>query len=77
MPVDGWHIQPPEHVTVAADDVTPRYCPAAAHAHVPPAGPEKPVLQVQFVKAALPTGELEFDGQELHVELDEAPTAVE
>jgi hypothetical protein len=34
-------------------------------------------LQVQFTKAALPAGEFEFDGQTLHVELAEAPTAVE
>jgi hypothetical protein len=32
---------------------------------------------VQLVKAALPAGELEFDGQALHVEIPEAPTAVE
>ena len=43
----------------------------------PPAGPENPALQVQFVKAALPAGEVEFDGQALHVELAEAPTSVE
>ena len=35
-----------------------------------------PALQVQLVKAALPAGELEFDGQALHVELAEAPTAL-
>ena len=32
---------------------------------------------MQLVKAALPSGELEFNGQSLHVELPEAPTAVE
>jgi hypothetical protein len=32
---------------------------------------------VQLVKAELPAGELEFDGQELHVEFAKAPTAVE
>ncbi len=32
---------------------------------------------MQFVIAALPSGELEFDGQVRHVELAEAPTAVE
>jgi len=32
---------------------------------------------VHFVKAELPPGELEFDGQALHVEFAEAPTAVE
>ena len=36
-----------------------------------------PALQMQLVKAALPAGELEFDGQALHVELAEDPTAVE
>ena len=46
-------------------------------AHGPPFGPVDPVLQVQLVKAALPAGELEFDGQTLHVELAAAPTAAE
>ena len=40
-------------------------------------GSVHPALQVQFVKAELPTGELEFDGQALHVMLDEAPNSVE
>ena len=31
----------------------------------------------QLVKAALPTGEVELDGQAMHVELAEAPTPVE
>jgi hypothetical protein len=43
----------------------------------PPVGPENPALQVQFVNAALLAGELEFDGQAMHVEVAEAPTAVE
>jgi hypothetical protein len=34
-------------------------------------------LQVQFAKAELPVGELEFDGQEKHVEVAEAPNDVE
>jgi hypothetical protein len=42
-----------------------------------PAAPEKPRLQVQLVIVVLPAGELEFDGQMLHVELAEAPNAVE
>jgi hypothetical protein len=45
--------------------------------HMLPSGPEKPALQVQLVKAALPAGELDFDGQELHVEFAEGPTAAE
>ncbi len=32
---------------------------------------------MQLVKDALPEGELELDGQALHVELAETPTAVE
>jgi hypothetical protein len=32
---------------------------------------------VQLVKAVLPAGELEFDGQARHVEFAEAPTAVD
>jgi hypothetical protein len=45
--------------------------------HVPPSVPDDPALQVQFLKTALPTGEFEFDGQAVHVELAEAPAAVE
>ena len=33
----------------------------------PPAGPEKPELQEQFVNAELPAGEKEFEGQAVHV----------
>jgi hypothetical protein len=53
------------------------YFPAAHAAHGPTFGPVDPALQVQLVKAALPSGEVEFDGQALHVEFAEAPTAVE
>jgi hypothetical protein len=53
------------------------YCPATHAAHGSPFGPVDPALQVQFAKAALPEGELEFDGQTLHVKLAEASTAVE
>ena len=38
VPVDGWHRQPPEHVTVADTVSVNRYCPAAqsdATVHVP------------------------------------------
>jgi hypothetical protein len=56
-----------------ADPVSALYFPVTHAVHVPPSGPVHPVLQVQLVKAALPAGELEFDGQTLHVKL----TAVE
>ncbi len=59
------------------DPVVPLYFPASHAVHVSPTGPVDPVLQVQFAKAALPGGELEFDGQALHVELDEDPNSVE
>ena len=42
-----------------------------------PFDPVDPALQVQLVKAALPAGELELDGQAMHVEFAEAPTAAE
>ena len=42
------------------------YLPATQSAHVPPWGPLEPALQVQLVEAALPTGELESDGQAVH-----------
>jgi hypothetical protein len=61
----------------AAVPVDALYLPASHAVHGPPFGPVAPALQVQFVKAALPAGELEFDGQALHVEFAEAPTAVE
>jgi hypothetical protein len=48
------------------------YFPAMHGAHVPPSGPDEPALQVQLVKAPLPAGELEFDGQALQVELNKS-----
>ena len=53
------------------------YLPATHAMQTLPSGPVHPLLQVQFVKAALPAGEFESDGQVLHVELSEAPSAVE
>ena len=53
-----------------ADPVNDLYLPATHAVHVPPSGPDRdpvhPAVQkqlMQLVKAALPTGELEFDGQ--------------
>ncbi len=51
------------------DPVSALYFPATHAVHEPPSGPVHPALQVQLVKAALPTGELEFDRQALHVKL--------
>ena len=74
------------HVELAVVPTAVVYVPAAqteqtvpaTHAvQVPPSGPVHPTLQVQFVKAALPKGELESVGQVMHVELAEAPSAVE
>jgi hypothetical protein len=53
------------------------YFPAAHAVHEPPFAPVDPALQVQLVEAALLAGELEFDGQSMHVEFAEAPIAVE
>ena len=67
----------PSALRDAADPVDTLYFPPSHAVHVPPTGPVDPALQVHFVKAELPTGELEFDVHALHVELAEAPTAVE
>ena len=34
---------------------------------MPPSGPEEPALQMQLVKLELPTDEMEFDGQTMHI----------
>ena len=60
-----------------AEPVIAVYLPASHAVHVPPSGPVDPALQMQLVTTALPAGELEFGGQSMHVELAEAPTAVE
>ena len=53
------------------------YFPATHAAHGPPFGPVNPVLQMQLVKAVLPESAKVFDGQSMHVEIDEDPTAEE
>ena len=50
----------------AADPVDVLYFPATHAAHGPPLGPVDPALQVQLVKAAMPAGEVELDGQTVH-----------
>jgi hypothetical protein len=57
-----------------ADPVDALYFPATHAVHVLPSVPEKPPLQVQFIKAEFPADEKEFDGQAVHVE---APTVIE
>jgi hypothetical protein len=52
------------------------YLPISHAAHGPPFGPVDPALQVQLVKAELPAGELERDGQEPQYSDPIAPTAV-
>ena len=68
---------PAEQSEQAAVPVNALYFPATQAAHGAPLGPVDPALQVQFIKAALPAGELEFDGQARHDKLDATPTAVE
>ena len=43
------------------------YLPAAHAVHVPPSGPAKPALQVHLAPPEAPDGEVEFDGQAMHV----------
>ena len=51
------------------DDVDFLYFPAVHLIHDPPSGPEEPTFQVQLIKTHLPTDELEFVGQVMHVEI--------
>jgi hypothetical protein len=60
----------------AADPVDVLYFPATHAVHGPPFGPVDPMLQVQLVKAALPAGETEFDGQAVHDAPEVCPVAV-
>jgi hypothetical protein len=53
------------------------YVPATHAVHVPPLGPVKPALQVQAVRAALASGELELVGHPRQVVSTVAPTVVE
>ena len=68
-PVSFPYLPAPQSAHVA-DPVNDLYLPATHDVHEPPSGPDRepvhPAVQkqlVQLVKAALPTGELEFDGQ--------------
>jgi hypothetical protein len=65
---------PAPHSVHTADPVDALYFPATHAVHVPPSVPEKPPLQVQFIKAEFPAVEKEFVGQAVHVE---APTIIE
>jgi hypothetical protein len=60
-----------------AEPVIAVYLPASHAVHGPPSGPVDPALQMQLVTTALPSGELEYTGQLMHVEIAEAPTAVD
>jgi hypothetical protein len=65
----------PQSVQVA-DPVDVLYFPATHSAHGPPFGPVDPVLQVQFVKPALPADELELVGQTVHDASVVCPVAI-
>jgi hypothetical protein len=75
-PIAAEYVPAPQSVH-AADPVVTLYFPGTHAAHGSPSGPVDPELQLQFVKALLPGGDFEFDGQRMHVELVEAPTVVE
>jgi hypothetical protein len=62
-----------------AGPVSVLYLPAAHWRHVPPLGPDDPVLHVQLVEAALPAGDDASEDvvQAVHVDSANAPLAVE
>jgi hypothetical protein len=53
-----------------ADPVDDLYFPATHDIHGPPFGPVDPMLQVHAAKDEAPADELEFSGQERHVDGD-------
>jgi hypothetical protein len=53
------------------------YLPDEQAKHGPPAGPEKPALQIQLVNAEDPLGDPVFSGQSKHALLSPALTDVE
>ena len=53
------------------------YVPAMHGAHVPPSGPEFPVLHLQAANAVLCSFELALSGHGRHVDTDVAPTVAE
>ena len=51
------------------DHVDVKYVPAVHGIHNSPSGSEETAFQVQLIKTQLPTDELEFVGQVMHVEI--------
>ena len=45
--------------------------------HVPPSGPDDPLLHVQSLRASLPDGDDDWEGQFEHANIFVAPTVVE
>jgi hypothetical protein len=68
----------PQSVHIAGP-VPVLYLPAAHWRHVPPLGPDDPVLHVQLVEAALPAGDDASEDvvQAVHVDSADIPTAAE
>ncbi len=48
------------------------YFPATQSVHVPPSGPDEPALQVQFVTAELPSGDVALVGHVMHERADDS-----
>jgi hypothetical protein len=67
VPSDGWHRQPPEHVTVAGPVSVNRYCPAAQSdttVHVPPSKRSTTAyhrMSCCILNALMPVGHLFFE----------------
>ena len=63
------------HGVHGAEPIEALYVPEVHNVHVPPSGPVKPLLQRQELGVLLPTIELEFKGQSMHVFEFVAPVA--
>jgi hypothetical protein len=75
-PVIGRYLPAPQSVHATAPVIT-LYFPAAQAPHGPPFAPVNPMLQIQEVKAILPPGDTESDGQLVQVPAPVAPTTAE
>ena len=69
------HHQAPAHPVHGAEPIEALYVPEVHNVHVPPSGPAKTLLQRQELEVLLPTIELEFKGQSMHVFEFVAPVA--
>jgi hypothetical protein len=68
---------PDAHCVQPAAPANVLYLPVSHAVHVPPARPVEPASHVQLVRAALPAGDVAFDGHAMHAAIADDRTALE